>query len=76
MRKAQSVNVNTQMGGYSLYLGGSVAFSAVNDDRKIDDIVVYVEEYPDRIDTIINIQSQGKTVRQLINCPVDIVYKE
>jgi hypothetical protein len=44
------------------------------DNRIIEEIEVNVEEYPDHIDTVINIMSGGQIARQLINCPVDIVY--
>jgi hypothetical protein len=63
------------MGGYSLFVGGPVSTDP-KDNRRIEGIEVYVHEYSDHMDTMVNIMSEGKIARQLLNCPVDIVYKE
>lgn len=78
MRKASSVNVGVGEGSYNLYVGGDLRgshFVYSPPARIIEAIEVHVEEYPDHVDTIINIMSGGKIARQLINCPVDILYQ-
>jgi hypothetical protein len=72
MRSARAVTVGTVQGGYSLFVGSPSDGSP--DSPIIEHIYVYIEEYPDHTECIVKCFSDNKLVRELWNCPVDIVY--
>jgi hypothetical protein len=80
MRLAKSISINTLNGGYSIRLGytssGYDAKFNPKNEPIIDRIEVYFQEFLDHTESSIKCMSNEKVVREVWNCPVDIIYLE
>lgn len=74
MRLAKQININTAQGGYTIVLGKMEPWK--DDSPEIERIEVTTQEYPDHSEVFINVVSDGKVIRSLWNCPVDIIYAD
>lgn len=80
MKLAKIVSVNTAEGGYSISIGktssGCSGKYNPNNEPIIDRIEVCFQEFTDHTESSIRCMSGGRVVRELWNCPVDVIYAE